>query len=494
MSARWWTRGVSMNRRTFLRTAGLAGTTGLAGCFLGGDGETPTDRPTDGDPIPAGSTTAPVSTSARSPVPRLDEVSVPFGFDCGGYVIEGTVEIDGVAFVERAGEAVSITSTGPGGGRPGTVVGPYGTNVTDDPIARTVHDRLYRSEIYARDLAVLVGVGEGTYDVRLHFAPIVDRAERPAVFDVAVGGRTVGTGVDLHDWGHDVAVSGPVRNVEVTDGVLDVSTTTREGFSTLSGITIREAGNAPAPPDGPPDGPPTDAITPTPPDPDTPTPTLPPDTPTPGDVPPASLRAYYPLDGTSPRDVVRGLGGSLVGDVSPGVPGKIGSAYAFFRTDPGYVDLPAFDVDGGSASVALWANADEWEGPTGYVQLAFWGDSESRLEFGVETESRKPGFFYFDDEGTHGIFFGEGIDAALPTGEWVHLAGTYNHDDERWTLYVDGDVVASVPVPADLSFTGSATRLADHAEYEQPYQGKLDDVRFYEGVLTEDAVRRLADP
>jgi hypothetical protein len=74
--------------------------------------------------------------------------------------------------------------------------------------------------------------------------------------------------------------------------------------------------------------------------------------------------------------------------------------------------------------------------------------------------------------------------------EWVHFVGTY--DGEKIKAYVNGkfahvyDFKASLPSPAEIS-------VGSHASNNQHWVGSIDDLRFYNRILTEEEIAILAN-
>jgi hypothetical protein len=81
----------------------------------------------------------------------------------------------------------------------------------------------------------------------------------------------------------------------------------------------------------------------------------------------------------------------------------------------------------------------------------------------------------------------------LPLNVWSHLAATY--DGTTLRLYVDGTLVAPVPVTGSLPATSGALRLGGNDVWNEWFQGLMDDVRIYDRALSEAEIRQdLATP
>lgn len=82
----------------------------------------------------------------------------------------------------------------------------------------------------------------------------------------------------------------------------------------------------------------------------------------------------------------------------------------------------------------------------------------------------------------------------LPTGTWIHLAGTYKSGELR--VYVNGelslvrtDVSGTIP-----AMTGNLTLGSEHSWVDEYFKGYIDEVRIYNRVLSPQEVEDLANP
>lgn len=80
-------------------------------------------------------------------------------------------------------------------------------------------------------------------------------------------------------------------------------------------------------------------------------------------------------------------------------------------------------------------------------------------------------------------------------GAWTHLAATYDHTGGRMTLYLNGTEVGTdvqeTPWHADGSLVIGAARFEE--QLTGAWNGDIDDVHVYEGVLEEREVQAIAD-
>lgn len=81
---------------------------------------------------------------------------------------------------------------------------------------------------------------------------------------------------------------------------------------------------------------------------------------------------------------------------------------------------------------------------------------------------------------------------ALPTGEWIHLVGTY--DGEEMRLYIDGVLDAACAVPGTLLTTTDTIVHIGADECGNGFDGDIDDVRLYSTAAdAADAAGLLAE-
>ena len=58
---------------------------------------------------------------------------------------------------------------------------------------------------------------------------------------------------------------------------------------------------------------------------------------------------------------------------------------------------------------------------------------------------------------------------------------------------MNGEEVGSASVSADVSFSGTGSQLANHANNPRPFDGRIDQVRFYQRALSQSEVVSLAE-
>jgi hypothetical protein len=217
---------------------------------------------------------------------------------------------------------------------------------------------------------------------------------------------------------------------------------------------------------------------------------------------PATLVAHYPLDG-DPTEVRSHARGSLVIGATPASDrfGAPDAAYAFDGEDDRIVmdatSIPAIDT----ATIAAWIRMDDDAAPR---PVGEWWDIVSFGSQGHVLAIQGAGAVLGGLWGTGADCEFMGSDTVLDGG-WHHVAVTR---DANWTIrvYLDGVVQATTPHTLDptqqvpeTAATCGAARAKSHSMSigSDPglagyFNGSIDDVRIYAGVLSQDEVAALA--
>jgi uncharacterized protein DUF4082/concanavalin A-like lectin/glucanase superfamily protein/Big-like domain-containing protein/galactose oxidase-like protein/Kelch motif protein len=75
----------------------------------------------------------------------------------------------------------------------------------------------------------------------------------------------------------------------------------------------------------------------------------------------------------------------------------------------------------------------------------------------------------------------------LPLDTWTHLAGTYDGSTVR--LYVNAGLVSSRAVSGNILTSSGALRLGGNSIWGEYFQGLIDEVRVYKGVLSQTEIQ-----
>lgn len=139
---------------------------------------------------------------------------------------------------------------------------------------------------------------------------------------------------------------------------------------------------------------------------------------------------------------------------------------------------------GGSYSVALFAKGAAVQ--TGYTELISQGQSGSGFYIGTDNSGAM--IRASDGWTTTGVPFGT-------PGVWTHYALVVDSVNVVSRLYVNGVQAAQVPYAIVTSTVGTPTRLGrQFSPFAEFFNGSIDEVRTYDGVLTPQEVAVLANP
>ena len=176
-------------------------------------------------------------------------------------------------------------------------------------------------------------------------------------------------------------------------------------------------------------------------------------------------------------------------------------------------NYPVFSAPEGSFSVALWANISSWSGEWANSMLGNRSDGVGWClrTFGGWWASQHPDTYTMPTTAlcftTRGI--GHDLDGVEDTpsntepkiNEWTHIVCVYDQENNKKYIYFDGveDAVwdtnpdGTITAASQRFYIGARSNSGDTAP-EAYFNGRLDDVRFYDIALTADDVSALATP
>ena len=203
-----------------------------------------------------------------------------------------------------------------------------------------------------------------------------------------------------------------------------------------------------------------------------------------------NLISYYEMDESSGAviDIHAGNNGTNSG-ATPNVAGKINTAYDFDgATD--YISLPHSVGQTALGSVSAWINVD-----------ILGGEPEIIIGEGVSFQANPYALFKVDNSGSvsytvQGVGTQTTSAGAITTGSWYHVVYTSNGVDSS-EIYVNG--VASAISGTEggwFNDVGSGDRLSigalDRGSDYGRFDGKIDEVGFWERELTQGEITSLA--
>jgi len=202
-------------------------------------------------------------------------------------------------------------------------------------------------------------------------------------------------------------------------------------------------------------------------------------------APPAELAHRWTLnevdtaEGAVIADTVGGKDGVVVGAGVASVMGVIDNAFAFDGAS--HVSIADMDTtDLKMISVALWVNPDVDTLATGGYKRVFSG--ADNFEIILEPETGQVGNNFYKGGG------GYPLSDPLVEGEWTHVAVTSTlisaGGSGDMTVYLNGSLNVVSEALAQDDWAGGEMRIAHRPNSNPHFQGMLDDIRIYKGVLT----------
>lgn len=182
-----------------------------------------------------------------------------------------------------------------------------------------------------------------------------------------------------------------------------------------------------------------------------------------------------------------GFNGQTVNGVVTDANGYSGTAFSFDGSST-YVELPSLEgvpFDDSDRTVSAWVYSDE--NGDAYNHIFQYGTGSSNSAFSITTRSDN-GL----SEHTWGSTPARNSVGSVPTGQWVHLAITYNKSTDTRRYYMNGSEIGSISDQGapDTKRNNAriGARISDLTEY---WDGKIQDVRLYDVVLSEDQIKAV---
>ena len=198
------------------------------------------------------------------------------------------------------------------------------------------------------------------------------------------------------------------------------------------------------------------------------------------------LVAFYPFDGNANDESGNGHHGTVVGSqvtLTNGVNGAANSAYRFAPLpDENHIVATGPNLSGSSLSVSLWFKKD---------YTTFGVEHGWLFRLGSESDAGKVLSIAADyGQAVRFAFFFNELDIQSPRvgeNEWSHIACTYDQSTMVRQIFVDGQMIANDV--AQFGFSGDTFLRLNGGGGDKV--GLLDQVRFYNRVLTADEIGQL---
>ncbi len=217
------------------------------------------------------------------------------------------------------------------------------------------------------------------------------------------------------------------------------------------------------------------------------------------------LIAHFTFEDQDPNDVLGNISGATeVGSPTYGA-GKFGDAiYLDPSDDNDYVVLGTADdlkfYDANDFTVAFWVKTTGWDADAAIVSNKDW-DSGGNTGWAICGGSGNNGGWQWNYAGETGgrlDYDPSPTSQPIADDQWHHLCVSHDRDGLA-TFFYDGELVGSSNISGstgtiDAGYpTVLGTDGAEGAVWAYYFTGAVDDLRFYERILSEDEVRVLAD-
>ncbi|MCD4827945.1 MAG: LamG domain-containing protein [Candidatus Cloacimonetes bacterium] len=219
---------------------------------------------------------------------------------------------------------------------------------------------------------------------------------------------------------------------------------------------------------------------------------------------PTDYIAYYPYNGNADDESGNGHHGNMFGvDLTADRFGNPGSAMEFDGIDDYIEPILKLPIDGFPLSINLWVNTPG-NAPGSYQTFytSDYNDSYALSYYGFRVMQRYDGNVraYFAATSGHGDYATRSVytDAPLPANEWVMLSFIFESPDNM-RIYFSGDeqstFIEGNQSLTTVRFSEALDRFGtDYRTADRPYfEGKLDDIRIYDRVLTDSEILVLLD-
>jgi len=161
-----------------------------------------------------------------------------------------------------------------------------------------------------------------------------------------------------------------------------------------------------------------------------------------------------------------------------------------FDGENDYVDLGDLSgyLDGKDLTIAFWVyfdNISSWRSPFCHRPR---GDNDRWT--GFETQSGE-GLGWGVDEGVDGAGGSIFTDTDPPTGEWLHVTGTYDYDTGDLAIYWNGELKETGSIGSETIVSGVTAIGRKGGAGRDWMDGTIDDVRIYDRALDNSEIQSI---
>lgn len=216
-------------------------------------------------------------------------------------------------------------------------------------------------------------------------------------------------------------------------------------------------------------------------------------------IPTDGLIAYWPFDGNA-NDAVGDHDGSVTGaSLTTGIDNVDSTAYYFDSTDKIDVGDVTF-LDGKSTmSVSMWLYTTSRDGT--FISKGIAHGNGVWLYYFDYAGANTIQFRYYANSGTASSNYGEwyfSVSDYFTLNNWYNVTFTVDLATETPHAYVNGTEILTVlkreygtGIPSSIANITGTMSIGARPNSGHPFNGKIDEVRIYDRVLTEDEVGTL---
>ena len=148
-------------------------------------------------------------------------------------------------------------------------------------------------------------------------------------------------------------------------------------------------------------------------------------------------------------------------------------------------DSDSLDIGGEEMTIVAWVNADGW--PSGWNHIVRKTPENPRFYI-LGVHNTGLAFIFLQTEAQQ-IADVQGV-TALPDGEWIHLAMTYDGADV--TIYFNGEVEVTAPASGAIQASDGELRIGRGAPAGY-LAGVVDEIAVFSVALSQDEIKEVMD-